>query len=593
MTISQPLNLASFQPHALVRDARSGVWLGFQAPKRVLHTYRTDRVLALLAEVERAVQEEGLWAVGFLSYEAVPAFDKALKNHPPLPQTPLTWFGLFTEPTTIETLPWPDLKTFRLHPLRYKLDEPAYSQAIQRIKQAIARGDTYQVNFTFPVVAMLDGSPWAFFLWMQHNQYARFAAYLKTDDLTIASASPELFFYQDHDRLWMRPMKGTAPRGATAAEDREIARQLAHSAKNRAENVMIVDMIRNDLGRIAHVGSVHTPDLFRIEPYPTLYQMTSTVQARSDASFVEILGALFPSASITGAPKVRTMELIHELEPEPRGIYTGSIGFLSPHGQAQFNVAIRTAVIHHATQRMRYGVGSGIVWDSTAASEYRECLLKAQILTRPRPSFHLLETIRWTSDQGYALLERHLTRICASAHYFHFPCSIQNLRERLQTLTTAFTEPAYRVRLLLSPHGEIQIEASPLQPLPQPWRVQLATFPIEPDNPFLRHKTTLRTHYEAARRDHPQVDDVILWNRRGELTESTIANLVLVMGEEKLTPPASSGLLPGTLREELLQQGVLREAILPKEALFQADAIYLINSVRGFIPAILDPAPTS
>ncbi len=593
MTVSKPLNLASFQPHALVRDARSGVWLDFQAPKRVLHAYHTDRVLALLAEVERSVQDEGLWAVGFLSYEAAPAFDSALKTHAPMPNTPLAWFGLFTEPTIIETLPWPDPKAFRLHALRHKLQETAYSQAIQRIKLAIARGDTYQVNFTFPVQGMLEGSPWAFFLWMQHNQHARFAAYLETESVTIASASPELFFYQDRDRLWMRPMKGTAPRGATAAEDREIAQQLAHSVKNRAENVMIVDMIRNDLGRIAHVGSVQAPDLFQIEPYPTLFQMTSTVQARSHASFVQLMNALFPSASITGAPKIRTMELIRELEPEPRGVYTGTIGFLSPHRRAQFNVAIRTAVIHRDKKQMRYGVGSGIVWDSTAASEYRECLLKAQILTQPRPSFHLLETIRWTSDQGYALLERHLTRICASAHYFHFPCSIQNLRERLQTLTTTFTEKTYKVRLQLSAQGDIEVSASPLHPLPRPLRVKLAMFPIEPDNPFLRHKTTLRTHYEAARRDHPQADDVILWNRRGELTESTIANLVLVMGEEKLTPAASSGLLPGTLREELLQQGVLREAILPKEALFQADAIYLINSVRGIMPALVDPPQTS
>jgi para-aminobenzoate synthetase/4-amino-4-deoxychorismate lyase len=382
-------------------------------------------------------------------------------------------------------------------------------------------------------------------------------------------------------------MKGTARRGVSAVEDAQLARELAASVKNRAENVMIVDMVRNDLGRIARIGSVHTTDLFRIEPYPTLFQMTSTVQARSDASLARLLTAIFPSASITGAPKVSATRIIRQLEAGPRGVYTGAIGFLAPDGRAQFNVAIRTAVIDRAAKSLRYDVGSGVVWDSEADSEFEECWLKAQVITRPAPPFQLLESMLWTPEAGIALLDRHLARLCASADTFHFPCPVEAIRSRLEDLTASLPPRAHKLRLLIDNRGEMQLEAAPIQPLPLPQRLALASFPVEPDNLFLRHKTTRREIYEIASRERPDADDVLLWNRRGELTESTRANLVLRIGGEMLTPAAASGLLPGTLRAELLARGQLREAILTKEDLQRAEAVYLINSVRGWMPAIV------
>ena len=574
----------------MIRDALDGLWLAFQQPRRILATYEHGDIMELLVEAERATRDEGRWAVGVISYEAAPAFDEALQTHRPLPQTPLLWFGLYDAPEIVDLLPWPKADAFELGELRPGLDVHTYAEAIAQIKSAIARGDTYQVNYTFPLSADFRGSAWDFFLRMQHNQQARFAAYVETEELVIASASPELFFYRDGDEIWMRPMKGTAPRGASPEEDARLARELSESAKNQAENVMIVDMIRNDLGRIAHTGSVETTDLFRIESYPTLFQMTSTVQAHTDVTLPQLLSAIYPSASITGAPKVRTMQIIRALEREARGVYTGAIGFLSPHGRAQFNVAIRTAVIHKSSGQMRYSVGSGIVWDSTAAQEYDECLLKARVLTQPLTDFHLLETLLLSQPEGYALLERHLRRLCASARYFHFPCPLAAIRQRLGALAATLPGGEYKVRLLLDEQGAILIESHPLQETAIPQRVALASFPVEPDDPFLRHKTTHRQVYEAALRDHPEVDDVILWNRRNELTESARANLILSLGGEMLTPALSSGLLPGTLRDELLAISNIREAVLPVETLFMADGVFLINSVRGIIPAELQEA---
>lgn len=567
-----------------MRDARSGRWLAFGPPRRILTAHAYHEIPPLLARLESIIQREGVWAAGFISYEAAPAFDSAMRVHVPA-SLPLVWFGLYDPPILHEILPWPEPQAFRLSELQPGLDAAGYTAVIARIQAAIARGDTYQVNFTFPLQATCQGDPWQGFLALQHNQRGRFGAFIQGDDWAIASASPELFFYREGGRVWMRPMKGTAPRGASPKEDTRLARELAASEKNRAENVMIVDMIRNDLGRIARVGSVQTTDLFRIEPYPTLFQMTSTVQARTDASFPDLLAALFPSASITGAPKIRTMQIIHALEPDPRGVYTGAIGFLAPDGRAQFNVAIRTAVIHPRDGMLTYHVGSGVVWDSEPSQEYAECLLKARVLTQPLPDFQLLESLRWTPDHGYILLERHLDRLCASARYFHYPCPLPAIRHQLDALAASLPRREHKVRLRVDAAGQVAIEAAPLQNLPSPQRLKLASFPVEPDDPFLRHKTTHRPVYAAALREHPDADDVILWNRRGELTETTRANLILALDGKMVTPAASSGLLPGTFRAELLAHGNVQEAVLPVEALTQADAVYLINSVRGIVPA--------
>ena len=363
-------------------------WLEFREPVRVVCVREPGDVLAALHEVETAVSTHNLYAAGFLSYEASAAF--GLSVHPAGDDAPpFLWFGLYERPRP------PRLATFsRLKPRRsedYHLGEwqpglkrESYHSAIATIKAQIAAGNTYQVNYTFPMQADFQGDPWALFTDLALAQAGGYGAYIDTGRHVICSASPELFFRLDGDVLTSKPMKGTAVRGQTPAEDDENAAWLQQSEKNRAENVMIVDMIRNDMGRVAETGSVQVPSLFDVERYPTVLQMTSTVAAKTQASLTEIFQAMYPCASITGAPKVNTMKIIRELEPEPRGVYTGAIGFIAPDGVAQFNVAIRTVTVDRERETAVYNVGSGVVWDSDAQEEYEECLLKAKVLHEAR-----------------------------------------------------------------------------------------------------------------------------------------------------------------------------------------------------------------
>jgi para-aminobenzoate synthetase/4-amino-4-deoxychorismate lyase len=503
---------------------------------------------------------------------------------------PLLWFGLFRECEAID--PPSSNGEFRLGEWRPSLDFPAYRAGIAAIKEAIAAGYSYQANFTFHLRADFAGDPSALFARLVSAQRANYCAFIDLGRFVICSASPELFFRLDGDSLTSRPMKGTAPRGLTTAEDRRQIDWLRDSEKNRAENVMIVDMIRNDFGRVARAGSVSVPELFAVERYPTLLQMTSTVTARTGAPPAEILAAVFPCASITGAPKVRTMQLLNELEAEPRGVYTGVIGYLAPGRRAQFNVAIRTAVIDRALGRATYGVGSGIVWDSEAAAEYDECLLKARVLdARPDEArdFQLLETLLWTPEEGYFLLRRHLERLADSAEYFGFQCDPEQVGRALAD-TAVGLEGRNRVRLLLDRSGRITIEAHALLEgrRSEPVRVGLARAPVSSTDVRLYHKTTRRAVYDEARASRPDCDDVILWNERGELTESSVANLVLELDGRRVTPPVSAGLLAGTFRAHLLAAGEIEERTLMVDDLQRASRVWLINSVRGWREALVE-----
>ncbi|MCX6996242.1 MAG: chorismate-binding protein [Kiritimatiellaeota bacterium] len=402
----------------------------------------------------------------------------------------------------------------------------------------------------------------------------------------LCSASPELFFRRDGDRITCRPMKGTAPRGLTMAEDRRIARELQGSEKNRAENIMIVDMVRNDLGRIARTGSVRLDRLFDVERYDTLWQMTSTVSARTQAAWPEVFRALFPCASITGAPKVQTMRWIAKLEPTPRGIYTGALGFIRPDRRAQFNVAIRTLHLDRERGRLEYSVGAGITWDSQAGEEWQECQTKALALT-PDPPFELLETILWQPGRGFVLLARHLRRMAESAEYFGFAFNQAAIRRRLRAAAADYPRAPQRIRLLVNRAGTARVEKTPLDQ--RPGRapairlVAVARQPVDSRDRFLYHKTTRRDVYDRALRQHPDCADVILWNERGEVTESCFANIIVIRGAQRLTPPVACGLLAGTYRARLLAQGGLREAVIPVDDLKQADRVLLINSVRGIV----------
>jgi len=372
-------------------------------------------------------------------------------------------------------------------------------------------------------------------------------------------------------------MKGTVSRGRTTVEDQKQSNWLRNSEKNRAENVMIVDMIRNDLGRIAKVGSIRVPELFCMERYPTLWQMTSTVAAQTSASLTDIFRALFPCASITGAPKVSAMKIINQLEITPRKIYTGAIGYIASKRKARFNVAIRTVLMDQEMQKAQYGVGGGIVWDSNSADEYAEALLKAYILTEAQPEFSLLETMLWTPQEGFFLREKHMDRLLDSANYFDFRISRNTIEDHLNKLSFASLQ---RVRLLVDKVGNIQAESASFQPIEKIIHAKLAEAPIDSNDVFLFHKTTQRAVYETARPAFPDSDDVLLYNERGELTEFTIGNLVVELDGELLTPPIACGLLSGTFRAHLMETGQVLERAVPIARLKDCTRIFRINSIR-------------
>lgn len=573
-------------------------WLHFSRPHRVIEVRHLDDVLPALREIEEIVNDMDWHAAGFLSYEAAPAFDKAFivraerrtseaksEDEARDFDFPLLWFGLYPAPRLM-SLPEPATPKPALT-WSPTVPRETYNAAIEQIKDHIAHGRTYQVNYTMRLQAEFKTDPWNFFLHLAQTQNNH-AAYIDAGRYVIASASPELFFQLDGDTIMCRPMKGTVKRGRTTREDKEQAEWLRNSEKNRAENVMIVDMIRNDLGRIARIGSVHVPELFMVEKYPTLWQMTSTVRAKTDMALTKIISALFPCASITGAPKVSTMRIIAELETTPRKIYTGSIGYFSPYRKATFNVAIRTALIDRETQSADYGVGGGIVWDSTSADEYAEALLKARVLMEKPAQFSLLETMLWTPKEGFFLREKHIARLMDSAEYFEFSILCrsgitpsQHIESYLDDISSKFTYPQ-RVKLLLDKNGNLSHEAKPFQSSNShpPLKVGPAKAPVNSGNVFLFHKTTHREVYESARRNFPDYDDVLLYNERNELTEFTIGNLVVEMDGRLFTPPVACGLLAGTFRAHLLETGQLEERVLQADELKNCTKIFLVNSVR-------------
>ncbi len=571
-------------PHAqpdrvILYDAYTCRWLYFRRPVTVLIAHSQADVLPLLDTIQTQVEQGGLYAAGFVSYEAAPAFDSVLQVNP-CEDFPLAWFGLYTEVEAIALPPRASLPPVQPLDWRASIAQAQYEQAIDKIKSYIQQGETYQVNLTFRLVAPFGQDPWAYFVQMIHAQQCLYGAFINTTNWTICSSSPELFFQQVGQELVCRPMKGTAARGLTYSDDLRLADWLQASEKNRAENLMIVDMVRNDFAQVAKLGSVQVPQLFKVEQYPTLWQMTSSVRCSTEARLREIFQALFPPASITGAPKPRTMEIIAELETTPRRIYTGTIGFIMPQ-RSQFNVAIRTVLIDKTKQMAEYGVGSGVVWDSQAGDEFEECYTKARVLTQPTVDFSLLETLLWTPDTGYFLLELHLTRLQESAAYFAFVLERELIHQDLQAMAQTFPRQAQKVRLLLSKQGEFTFESASISnDSAYPLRVHLAKTPVNSADVFLYHKTTHRQVYEHAKKAYPNADDVLLWNESGELTESCIANLVVELDGSWYTPPVYCGLLAGTFRSWLLKQGKVQEQVIRVEDLSRCSKIFLVNSVR-------------
>ncbi len=583
----------------------------FMNPKRVLAVEALSEIPGLFRQIE-ACLAKGCYVAGFMSYECGYHFEPSAALRPPKQASlPLAWFGVYegpfifdhqtggfqgdSPPAGRQSTPsgrhadnFPSISRLGL-----EITPEEYCAKVEALREYITAGDTYQANFTTRARFEYSGSPAALFASLRNQQKVPYAALIHAGNHHILSLSPELFFRLQGGRIITRPMKGTAPRGRTLAEDEEIRKWLRADPKNRSENVMIVDLMRNDLGRIAQPGSVRVDELFAVETHKTLFQMTSTISATllPGTSLYGLFRAIFPSGSVTGAPKCRTMQIIQEVEESPRGVYTGAIGYFSPNCDAVFSVPIRTMVLNASGGE--FGVGSGIVFDSRPRQEYAECLLKMQFLTRSDPSFQLLESLRW--DGEYHFLRQHLERLKASAAYFDFPFDEPQIVSALEDNQNALVSGrVYKVRLLLDVDGKTSLDNKTLDPPPIGETVILAPVPRSSQDKLLFHKTTYRNlyehwHAEARRQGHA---DVLFINEKGELTEGAIHNIFLEIDGRLFTPPVECGLLPGVYRQDLLEREArASERILTPADLRAAEAIYLCNSVRGLRKVTLVETP--
>jgi para-aminobenzoate synthetase/4-amino-4-deoxychorismate lyase len=561
--------------------------LALSGPRRVIVARALGEVRPALEAVHEAALE-GRWAAGVVAYEAGPALDPAIRARPAGPG-PLVWFGLYDAPAV--ALPEASGEA-TLGELAPDVSEEEYAASVARIREAIARGAVYQVNHTFRLRGPFAGDPLALYRRLRAAQGGGLSAVVHMGTRAVVSASPELFLERRGDLVRARPMKGTARRGRFLEEDDRAAAALAASEKDRAENVMIADLVRNDLGRVAVTGTVHVPSLFAVERYPTVLQLTSTVEAklRLGTTLHDLLAAAFPCGSVTGAPKAAATALIAAEERSPRGVYCGAVGLVLPGGDAAFNVAIRTVELDLVRGEAVVGVGGGVTWGSSAAGERDEALAKAAFLRADPAPFELVETLPLEGGR-YPLLARHLARLSASARHLGFALELARVERALADATRDAGGEGRRVRLLVDRAGTPRLEVAPMPAAPgAPLPVALSPAPVSREDPFLFHKTTRRAVYERARRAAPGAFDVLLWNEEGELTEFTIGNLVLELGGERVTPARTSGLLAGVFREELLARGEVRERPVRRAELAGAGRLWLVNAVRGWVPVrLVDP----
>lgn len=575
----------------------------FCDPLEVVEAWTAEEVPGALERIDTGIAR-GLHAAGFLAYELgyvlEPRLAALLKGER---NVPLIWMGLYREPSRLanpEVQEWLRARTsgsYQFTDVEHAWSAEAYESRFAQVIEKIRAGDIYQLNLTFKARFRLSGSPLAFYRDLREKQPVAYGAIVDTGAVTVLSASPELFIAQHGRRIETRPMKGTAARRADPAADAEEKRILASDEKQRAENLMIVDLMRNDLGRIAEIGSVAVSDLFTVETYRTLHQMTSGVHATltEGIGLSQLLAAIFPPGSVTGAPKIRAMELIGAYETEPRGVYCGAIGHISPgktasEHEALFNVAIRTPVMFRDGHG-EMGIGSGVVFDSEGAKEYAECLLKMKFLTDPPLRFDLIETLLHEPGRGYWLLERHLARLEGSAVHFKFRCDMAEVRRKLARAVARREGERLRVRLLLGRDGDVNVTVSeqPAQGVDAVMGYVVSPTRIASADPFLTHKTTRRELYDGEwKRYHDEAgaDEVIYLNERVEVAEGSRTNIFIERGGRLLTPQISSGLLPGTLRADLIASGRADEAVLKLDDLAKADAVYLGNSVRGLVKAV-------
>ena len=576
-----------------------GTSLLFDAPERIVVAYEPGEVEACLDAVTQGLAR-GLHAAGFFSYELGYCLEPRLQALLPKERRqPLLWIGLFRAPRRLDdaaTRAWLDangaVQPSAISDLKLSWTREQYGRAFAAVEDYIAAGDVYQINLTLKYLFAFTGDPVALYAALRRKQRVEYGALIRASDFHVLSLSPELFFRREGRHMSTRPMKGTAPRGRTPREDARLRTWLAMDEKQRAENLMIVDLLRNDLGRVAKIGSVEVTDLFTVETYRTVHQMTSgiTAELRGDMGLKDMLHALFPCGSVTGAPKVRAMEIIRDLEGSPRGVYTGAIGHIAPNGDCQFNVAIRTIMLNGGRGEM--GIGSGVVADSKVDAEFEECLLKAQFLTDTDISFQLIETMRWERDSGFYLLERHLARLQSSAAHFGYPFDREAVLAALAAEVEGLGGDVQMVRLLLAEDGSLTVTSTKIE-LPAKgtvWKFVVSDSRVDEKDPLFFHKTTRRQFYDREmerQKALTRCDEVIFLNKKGELTEGTRTSLFIEQDGRLFTPALTCGLLPGTLREELidLPRAAASEAVLTLADLASADRIYLGNSVRGLIRA--------
>lgn len=575
----------------------------------MVHQARTAaEVAGVLDGIEQA-QHDGYYVAGYLHYDAGKGLDSVWRAGDAVngadsvycarPDAPLAWFGVFR---TIELINVDDMAARLPDPAGAWVGQPQprmtrtdYLSAIGQLLAYIQAGDIYQANYTFQADVPYCGDPLAVYARLRRTARAGYGGFIWTGEQAVASLSPELFFSLRAGQVMARPMKGTAQRLTDAAADAQAAQQLKSDPKQRAENLMIVDLIRNDLSRVAAAGTVRVPDLFRVETFPTIHQLVSDVTAHlpDGVGAVDVLRAAYPCGSITGAPKIRAMEIIDALEQGPRGLYTGSIGFLEPSGDAAFNVAIRTLVFPHGQRpqdRAAYatmGLGSGIVADSKGEDEWRECLAKGDFVTAASENFDLLETMSFDPVEGLVRLDRHLSRLAASAQELGFRFNRHDARNRLQAATFR-TQTQARVRMRLGRSGALVVEVTPFPRLSDvPLTIALCDAPMAAQDFRLLHKTSLRNAYDQARIASGAAE-VVFVDAHGFVTEGSFTNIFVERDGQLLTPSLDYGLLPGVLRAELLETGRARESALRLADL--QDGFFVGNSMRGLIPARLGRA---
>ncbi len=573
-------------PYVLLDDAR----LGGASPARLYSnpveclTARTSTDVEPLLQALGAAKARGLHVAGFLPYDVGAAL---------LPQLPrsadglLAWFGLFERyeelGTDAITSILPDPSGSWLSSLRPEISRTDYSAAFAAVQEYISGGDIYQTNLTFPLSADYAGDPLALYAALRPRAAAGYGGVIWTGEQHYLSFSPELFFALKDRRVTTKPMKGTATRRADPHADAVESETLRSDPKQRAENLMIVDLLRNDLARVCEPGSVSVPELFHVESYPTVHQMTSTVTGILPESrdAIDVIRALFPCGSITGAPKIRAMQIINELEAAPRGMYCGSMGRIDANGDAAFNVAIRTFTLCDKTKRVSLGLGSGVVADSDETAEWAECLAKGDFAKVEGYGFDLIETMRFEPAHGIMRLELHLERMKESARTFGFEFDRHEVRNRIHA-ATFHLETLSKIRLLASRQGAVSIEIRPLAETDE-WRVAIMPLPVSAQDFRLRHKTSDRGFYDDARRSRPDCDEVVFVGADGRLTEGSISALFVEREGRLLTPRLESGLLPSVLRRELIETGRADEADLTPADL--EGGFFMGNSVRGLIRA--------